>query len=488
MTDHTASTSAPGPQDQPCPDQASGTPATGSTQPSQPWEVITFPGQIAVTDTSTVAPEASLSPEASAPHRTEELIQLIQDLNQCNDALLIRVSDLEESLERSQAALQAEIDRHEAQGTAGADRAVMPPQIAQLLSELDVANDGLRRASIHNETLQTELESSQQRVAQLERECTLLQQRFSEKTTALQQAEDTCRDLKARLHRQQRYTLQFKTALEKCLKANDGPSSMAMAGGTPGLGLTEDPSMAMPKAQKIQPWSAPNLEVDQAAGLSTLIHSLKAPVPSAASRPSQAPSDAANPSTNPSMPPAAFTPFPPGTDRAMEGAIQEILEAIGQKPAPATDPSPSPGTNPSPSFEDAVAEMAADAARPTEDQTFSSVADPWQPPADEPSPGFTEPSPWGNPLVAAAAQPEAPAPQSPAPQPPAPHPDNLRPDDLPGVAVQPAWAAPIQASPPQPPRSSDPPATTPPAAPRKLQSLAAVQLPSFGRPPQRRSS
>ena len=56
-----------------------------------------------------------------------------------------------------------------------------PHQVAQLLGELDIANDGLRRTTMHNEALQAELDVNQQRVAQLERECTLLQQTIQRK-------------------------------------------------------------------------------------------------------------------------------------------------------------------------------------------------------------------------------------------------------------------------------------------------------------------
>ncbi|PSN80428.1 hypothetical protein C8B47_06665, partial [filamentous cyanobacterium CCP4] len=149
----------------------------------------------AVAQDDTEAAVEPLAPEPVEP-APENLVQLIQDLNQCNDALLLRVTELEDDLERSQVALQAEIERNQAQTHSGALPVAATPgpvqqQIAQLLSELDVANDGLRRTTIHNETLQAELEVSQQRVAQLERECTLLQQRFSEKNTALHQAEET---------------------------------------------------------------------------------------------------------------------------------------------------------------------------------------------------------------------------------------------------------------------------------------------------------
>lgn len=444
MIDHTASNPAPAPQDQPRSDRdpttSSRTSGPNQTEPDQPWEVVNFPGQMAATDVQAAAPAAA---STSAPlHRTEELIQLIQDLNQCNDALLIRVSDLEESLERSQVALQAEVERNQTQGMIAPERAVTPPQIAQLLSELEAANDGLRRATIHNETLQTELESSQQRVAQLERECTLLQQRFSEKTTALQQAEDSCRDLKARLHRQQRYTLQFKTALEKCLNmANEAQPAAAVIPSMASLGTEDNQPVVMPKAQEIQPWAAPSAATHQADALSTLIHSFK---------PTAAPA--------PSTPVIASTP-------------------VTTTPEPASEPWAKP-----------VAEGPAPEA--------PAIADPWLVPAAEveSSPGFTEPSPWGAPLAAnpgpesvgTATPSQTTAPSQP-PQPVAdfPEPFQTRSVIKPAPAqAEPALAAPVSAQP-----ATAAPATTPAVYPqrsqRKISSLAAVQLPSFGRPPRR---
>jgi hypothetical protein len=459
MTDNTASNPAPEPQEQTSPDR-SPMPAPMGVRPSQNWEVVQFPGQMAITESSmaeapvtksaarepqkaaaVVATSASPAATSAPLHRTEELIQLIQDLNQCNDALLIRVSDLEETLERSQAALQAEIERNQSQGIVTAARSAAPPQIAQLLSELDAANDGLRRATIHNETLQTELESSQQRVAQLERECTLLQQRFSEKNTALQQAEDSCRDLKARLHRQQRYTLQFKTALEKCLNmANDAQP----AGSSPaGLGLSggeDNQPVTLPKAQEIQPWAVPSVATShQSDVLSNLIHSLK-PTAAASSAPAASPS----------------VPDPP---------LSDLPEAW---PQPAAEvPSP---------------------AAP-------SLPDPWLAPATSEAdlaPTFTEPSPWGMPLTARSAPSpvETTAPPSREPI------QNREPvaDPLPSFSanpvaprsipkVEPAFAAPITPHPTSPAATAS--AGYPQRSQRKIASLAAVQLPSFGRPPRR---
>ncbi len=444
MTDNTASNPAPEPQDQPRSDSAPTTSPRASGS-NQTWEVVNFPGQMAITDVQETAPAAASAPSSAPLHRTEELIQLIQDLNQCNDALLIRVSDLEESLERSQAALQSEIERNQAQGVVAPERSMAPPQIAQLLSELDAANDGLRRATIHNETLHNELEASQQRVAQLERECTLLQQRFSEKNTALQQAEDSCRDLKARLHRQQRYTLQFKTALEKCLNmANEGqPAAPTLMS----LGVEESQPVAMPKAQEIQPWTAPSVAANhQADALSNLIHSLKPPV------------------TKPSAP-AASAPAPMAST-PVAAAPEPVVPETWAKPAVEEVPAPAPEA--------------------------PAIVDPWLALAaaeDEPSPGFTEPSPWGAPLSGQSAPdpieavaPSQPATPPPPPEPVADFPDSFqaKPEPKPVPAkVEPALAAP----------ASPQPAATPLAHPqrpqRKISSLAAVQLPSFGRPPRR---
>lgn len=499
MTDNTASNPAPGPQDQPCPDQAPSAPSPRAAQASPAWEVITFPGQMAIADapdappaappppshtpvadlsTATpptavalggVAPTATAAPAAAAPlHRTEDLIQLIQDLNQCNDALLLRVSDLEESLERSQAALQAEVERNQTQGSPLPDRALMPPQIAQLLSELDVANDGLRRATIHNETLQTELESSQQRVAQLERECTLLQQRFSEKNTALQQAEDSCRDLKARLHRQQRYTLQFKTALEKCLKANHGQPIPAVASAMASPTAFEDSQpatlskaqpVAMPKAQQIQPWAASSTAADQTDALTTLLQGLRTPAASAAPALDGVGTEAVAP-----------RPTMPFTAESLQSVAPDAL--LPSPPSPVVDAPSSAGAM--------ISNTAPPSAQTALDSGFSPVADPWQAVADEPAPGFTEPSPWGAPLPAAAPKPDEAAP----PQPPAP-------GSVDGATVaaspdsdQPTWAEASAARPLQKVAAASTPAA-PPRSPRKLASLAAVQLPSFGRPPRR---
>ncbi|HIK43330.1 MAG TPA: hypothetical protein IGR64_00415 [Leptolyngbyaceae cyanobacterium M65_K2018_010] len=515
MTDTHAINPTPEPPDQASLRDGNETDSQKLSGSNQAWEEVRLPGQMAIEETAAssfqtqelladvqleTAPATSEGPLPavnSATPSTEELIQLIQDLNQCNDALLLRVAELEESLERSQTALQAEVERNQGQGVTleGGETAAVPQQIAQLLSELDIANDGLRRTTIHNETLQAELDASQQRVAQLERECTLLQQRFSEKTSALQQAEDSCRDLKARLHRQQRYTLQFKAALEKYLNmAGDqgvdprGPAVMALE---PAVGHP----VSMPKAQQILPWSATASQTQTTPSLTHLLNSLKAPGLGPQSSPSAVKTSAAGTPVSGPAPLAGSRPL--GTeaehpvipdsvtpDSVVSDSTETTVEVLRQRPSPLT-PAPEPAPAPTaPELTDTALEQ-----------------DPWQaaplitPEPAEPTPAFTEPSPWGAPLPQPAAA--------------------VVPDPVPVATVEHPSAAPVPATAPSPleepqviasplPSTASPvpipqteitlpsylqdnlkpspsPVVYPLRSQKKISSLAAVELPSFGR-------
>ncbi len=123
-----------------------------------------------------------------------------------------------------------------------------------LLHELETSHQTVQRQQILIETLTTQLESSQERVAQMERECFLAQQRYNEQSHQLVQTQNTCRDLQTRLTRQQRHTLQFKLALEKCLEVHVPSQEFQLD-----RDLKKAPypcALSLPKAQPIQAWSA----------------------------------------------------------------------------------------------------------------------------------------------------------------------------------------------------------------------------------------
>ena len=225
---------------------------------SNSWQTVHLPGTIAAaqlsgttphsrtnamdssSQTNSTSPSRQTSTTEQPRQRETELLNLVRDLNECNDVLLAKVSQLEESLERSQAALQAEIDRAGPPG----DR-----EIVQLVTELEQSNQALQHHQMRSETLQTELTSLRKRTVQLETDHTELLQRHTEQSQELLQANTNCRDLRARLQRQQRYTLQFKAALEKCLSMSTDSSNTSIANlNTPGI--------TMPTVDEIRPWES----------------------------------------------------------------------------------------------------------------------------------------------------------------------------------------------------------------------------------------
>jgi myosin heavy subunit len=215
----------------------------------------TLPSSVA-TNLSSIAAWSQDAVNRSEAPNLSDLIALIQELNQCNGVLMDRVSQLEEALEDSQSALQAEVGRTQDVHSYNAqDWATVQEQVTNLFNQLEFAHQTNQRQQILIETLTGQLETSQERVAQLEREAALIQQRYNEQNQLLTKSETTCRDLQARLQRQQRYTLQFKAALEKCLEVPTPQYEAAAVSSDPAAEvLAEAPFL--PKAQRIQPWSA----------------------------------------------------------------------------------------------------------------------------------------------------------------------------------------------------------------------------------------
>ena len=218
----------------------------------------------------TIPPEAAPdtwtenAADANAQPNIGELISLIQELNQCNNALLDRVSQLEEALEQTQnATLVQNASVIQAIAPDSADLHTLHSQVVALSSQLDLSQQISQRQQVLAETLTQQLAASQRRVAQLEQHCTVSQQRLDEQMQQLSQRENDCRDLRTRLQRQQRHTLQFKAALERCLDAPADLSELLNAGveaATPQPWADAQPNLAvqslLPKVHRIQPWSA----------------------------------------------------------------------------------------------------------------------------------------------------------------------------------------------------------------------------------------
>ncbi|WP_414571934.1 hypothetical protein [Nostoc sp. CCY 9925] len=197
----------------------------------------------------------------------QKLLALNEELRGANNKLYEQVEQLKDNLAESEKVLQWQKTRSSVTESMlnqqSQELAAAQEQIKSLFQQLETAVQTVQHQEVFIETHKAQLQISQQRLAQLERECTLLHTNNNEQSQKLLQSENACRELRTRLMRQQRQTLQFKAALEKCL---DTP--------VPGYDSLEDTAKhpkditstqgrfsrkarsLFPNAQPIKPWSA----------------------------------------------------------------------------------------------------------------------------------------------------------------------------------------------------------------------------------------
>jgi predicted nucleic acid-binding Zn-ribbon protein len=147
---------------------------------------------------------------------------IARKLRQQNRELMQTIVQLEKSLTDSRQELQNQKQRIISTETLvnqqGEERQKTQAQINHLVHELDAAHQTAQRQQLTNENLSEQLANTQEQFAQLQRECAFLQEECNEKTQKIMFFEQHMRELNARLHRQQRYTLQYKAALNQYLE------------------------------------------------------------------------------------------------------------------------------------------------------------------------------------------------------------------------------------------------------------------------------
>ncbi|RZM79005.1 hypothetical protein [Leptolyngbya iicbica] len=456
---------------------------------SDDWETIAIMGMPPLSAGATGEPSsnAETTEIAGVPDNSSNLQGRIDDLQECNEVLLSRVNQLEEALERSQQALQQEVERSQRLTEEEKVAAAQTRSVAQLLSELDEANAALKRQTLLSDTLSAQLKAAEERSQRLEQECNILRKRKTERARQLQAAEDTCADLRSRLQRQQQYTLQFKSALEKCLDTTafqhtsrsiehgviQGGESVAETS------ASSSPTIGMPRSESIRPWSANPVQMATDPQLHSLLRTPaeKAPMPS----PSTPPSPSELPETAISEPiladeaPEAVSP--PLPNSSAEQQLWQDVERVIENTMTATTPLESEldSTDHSPA--------GSAEAPPTEaTEPLSSTAE------------FTEPIPWGAPV--SEFSPAASIPHEEASEEASEEPGNH--DSASSASASQTWAT---ASGPPSAGTSDYPVATPsvpaleamqtsqnspsplvhPQRPsqRKRKSLSAVELPNF---------
>lgn len=205
--------------------------------PEQDWQTVDFPNAISV-DAIPTKPETknwqsqTQAISADSPPISDNLknllanseqakgkgstpVTLMQALHECNRDLLGRISQLETALQESQKNLQSRETLLEQQN---AELQNTQAQLTRLFGKLEVSNQTLQSQEISVESLTRQLAISQTRLAVVERESAATVQRYNEQLHQLVSTENICKELRSRLHRQQRHTLQFKVALEKSLE------------------------------------------------------------------------------------------------------------------------------------------------------------------------------------------------------------------------------------------------------------------------------
>ncbi|MEH2067592.1 MAG: hypothetical protein V7K47_05380 [Nostoc sp.] len=197
----------------------------------------------------------------------QKLLALNEELGAANNNLYEQVEQLKDNLAESEKVLQWQKTRSSVTESMlnqqTQELAAAQEQIKSLFQQLETAVQTVQRQEVFIETHKAQLQISQQRLAQLERECTLLHTTNNEKSQKLLQSENACRELRTRLMRQQRQTLQFKAALEKCLDTpvpgydslDDTAKHPKDITSTQGRFSRKARSL-FPNAQPIKPWSA----------------------------------------------------------------------------------------------------------------------------------------------------------------------------------------------------------------------------------------
>lgn len=204
----------------------------------------------------------------------QKLLTLNEELRTANNDLYKQVEHLKDDLAESEKALQWQKRRSNVAESMlnqqTQELTVAQEHIQSLFQQLETAVQTTQRQEIFIESYKTQLQISQQRLAQLERECALLQTNYNEQSQQVSQSENACRELRTRLMRQQRQTLQFKAALEKCLEApvpsyesldeteNNSPNSARHQ-----TRFSKKARSLFPNAQPIKPWSAEPDSLDE---------------------------------------------------------------------------------------------------------------------------------------------------------------------------------------------------------------------------------
>jgi chromosome segregation ATPase len=185
--------------------------------------------------------------------RDTNWFEIAHQLEEQNQKLDRTIFLLKQTLEESQANLKQQLERSLVTENTALQQAEellqTQDQLINVANELETSQLKLQRQQTTIQKLTQQLEFSQQQVTRLEQEYSLLQENCDDKSQKLVSMEKHLSELWSRLHRQQRYTLEYKTALEEFLKTSATPRQRERLSQFPMITSSIDSETA------IEPWS-----------------------------------------------------------------------------------------------------------------------------------------------------------------------------------------------------------------------------------------
>ncbi len=201
--------------------------------------------------------EASETPnEVNRSMKKMDWQKVAHKLREYNRKLLKKVFQLEQDLADVENKFKSQTEKSQSSDRLVAQQAEeikkFQEQIISLSKELETSQQETQSQNLLVENLSQQLTSSQQQTAKLERECALLQETCNHQAYQLITKTQQTEELSNRLTRQQRYTLQYKAALDNYLNSATIAESEQQE-------INNQSSFEV-KNPPIKPWSSPSID------------------------------------------------------------------------------------------------------------------------------------------------------------------------------------------------------------------------------------
>ncbi|MGK7955538.1 MAG: hypothetical protein AB4063_09805 [Crocosphaera sp.] len=190
---------------------------------------------------------------------TEDWFNLARKLRGQNRQLLDTIVTLEQGLAESRKQLQTyqERSRHHNSLLSQQTSQLQSTQTenSRLLEQFQTCQTQQQEQQSQLQSLQKQLQTAQEDLANLERKCTVLKEESLQNKHQATLKDEEIRELQQRLQRQQRYSLQYKSALDQCLSRHTktiAPGQLTES--------TEVDEQASSPVVSIQPWSSSSEE------------------------------------------------------------------------------------------------------------------------------------------------------------------------------------------------------------------------------------